>query len=57
MESLDAAIGWLAGPPDHDFLSERIADFRWSPDGKTLAVTREQDTSDVAPAKQSVETP
>ncbi len=27
--------------------AERMADFRWSPDGKTLAVAREHDASDV----------
>jgi eukaryotic-like serine/threonine-protein kinase len=30
-----------------NFISEHIAEFRWSPDGKTLAVARSQNTSDV----------
>jgi eukaryotic-like serine/threonine-protein kinase len=30
-----------------NFTSEHIAEFQWSPDGKTLAVARTQDTSDV----------
>jgi serine/threonine protein kinase len=30
-----------------NFTSEHIAEFRWSPDGKTIAVARIQDTSDV----------
>ncbi|MGC2245649.1 MAG: protein kinase [Terriglobales bacterium] len=30
-----------------NFTSENISQFRWSPDGKTLAVARVQDTSDV----------
>jgi eukaryotic-like serine/threonine-protein kinase len=30
-----------------NFTSEHIAEFRWSPDGKTLAVARAQNTSDV----------
>jgi Tol biopolymer transport system component len=29
------------------FISEHIAEFQWSPDGKTLAVARAHDTSDV----------
>ncbi len=40
----------LDGSPGHqitNFTSERIADFQWSPDGKTLAVARTHDTSDV----------
>jgi eukaryotic-like serine/threonine-protein kinase len=38
------------GSPGHqmtNFASERINDFRWSRDGKTVAVAREYDTSDV----------
>jgi serine/threonine protein kinase len=40
----------LDGSPGHqitNFTSEHIAEFQWSPDGKTLAVARAQDTSDV----------
>jgi eukaryotic-like serine/threonine-protein kinase len=40
----------LDGSPGHqitNFTSEHIAQFRWSPDGKTLAVARAQNTSDV----------
>jgi serine/threonine protein kinase/Tol biopolymer transport system component len=40
----------LDGSPAHqitNFTSEHIAEFRWSPDGKTLAVARAQNTSDV----------
>jgi serine/threonine protein kinase len=40
----------LDGSPGHqitNFTSEHIAEFRWSPDGKTLAVARAQHTSDV----------
>jgi len=40
----------LDGSPGHQlthFPSEKITDFRWSPDGKTLAVTREHDLADV----------
>jgi serine/threonine protein kinase len=40
----------LDGTPGHqitNFSTERIAQFRWSPDGKTLAVARVQRTSDV----------
>jgi eukaryotic-like serine/threonine-protein kinase len=40
----------LDGSPGHqltNFTSEQIAEFRWSPDGKTLAVARDQNTSDV----------
>jgi Tol biopolymer transport system component len=46
----------LDGPPGHqitNFSSQRISDFRWSPDGRKLAVTREQDTSDVVLLRQS----
>jgi serine/threonine protein kinase len=40
----------LDGSPGHqitNFTSQHIAEFQWSPDGKTLAVARAQDTSDV----------
>jgi Tol biopolymer transport system component len=40
----------LDGSPGHqitDFTAQHIAEFQWSPDGKTLAVARTQDTSDV----------
>jgi len=40
----------LDGSPGHqitNFTSEHIAEFQWSPDGKTLAVARAHDTSDV----------
>jgi serine/threonine protein kinase len=40
----------LDGSPGHEitnFTSEHIAEFQWSPDGKTLAVARAQNTSDV----------
>ncbi len=40
----------LDGSPGHQitkFTSEHIAEFQWSPDGKTLAVARAQNTSDV----------
>jgi Tol biopolymer transport system component len=30
-----------------NFTSEHIVEFQWSPDGKTLAVARAHDTSDV----------
>jgi eukaryotic-like serine/threonine-protein kinase len=36
-----------AGHQITNFTSEHIAEFQWSPDGKTLAVARTQDTSDV----------
>ena len=36
-----------AGHQITNFSSQHIAEFRWSPDGKTLAVTRSQSTSDV----------
>ena len=36
-----------AGNQITNFTSEQIAEFRWSPDGKTLAVARVQNTSDV----------
>jgi serine/threonine protein kinase len=40
----------LDGSPAHqitNFTSEHIVEFQWSPDGKTLAVARAHDTSDV----------
>jgi serine/threonine protein kinase len=40
----------LDGSPGHqitNFTSQHIAEFQWSPDGKTLAVARGQNTSDV----------
>jgi Tol biopolymer transport system component len=40
----------LDGSPGHpitNFTSENIVAFRWSPDGKTLAIARTQNTSDV----------
>jgi Tol biopolymer transport system component len=40
----------LDGSPGHQlthFPSERITDFHWSPDGKSLAVVREHDVADV----------
>ena len=40
----------LDGSPGHqisNFSSQHIAEFQWSPDGKTLAVARAQNTSDV----------
>jgi dipeptidyl aminopeptidase/acylaminoacyl peptidase len=36
-----------AGRQITNFTSENIAEFRWSPDGKTLAVTRTHNVSDV----------
>jgi Tol biopolymer transport system component len=36
-----------AGHQITNFTSEHIAEFQWSPDGKTLAVARAQNTSDV----------
>jgi eukaryotic-like serine/threonine-protein kinase len=35
------------------FTSEQINAFRWSPDGKTLAVTKEHDTSDVVVLRET----
>jgi Tol biopolymer transport system component len=49
MQPLDATPGHSITT----FASERIGDFRWSPDGKALAVTREVDTSDVVLLRQS----
>jgi hypothetical protein len=40
----------LDGSPGHQlthFTSEKITDFHWSPDGKTLDVIREHDVADV----------
>ena len=40
----------LDGSPGHqitNFTSQQISEFQWSPDGKTLAVARAQNTSDV----------
>ena len=40
----------LDGSPGHqitNFTSQHISEFQWSPDGKTLAVARAQDASDV----------
>jgi Tol biopolymer transport system component len=40
----------LDGSPGHqitNFTTDNIAEFRWSPDGETLAVTRTHNTSDV----------
>jgi Tol biopolymer transport system component len=44
------------GAPGHQvthFLSDKIAQFRWSPDGKILAVIRTHDTSDVVLLQQN----
>jgi hypothetical protein len=35
------------GRPLSNFTSDRIAEFRWSSDGKSLAVTRSHNVSDV----------
>ena len=40
-----------------NFSSQRITDFRWSPDRKTLAVTREQNTSDVVLLRENSPAP
>ena len=40
-------IDGAAGHQITNFTSEHIAEFQWSPDGKTLAVARAQNTSDV----------
>jgi Tol biopolymer transport system component len=37
----------LPGRQITNFTSEHIAEFQWSPDGKTIAVARAHDTSDV----------
>jgi Tol biopolymer transport system component len=36
-----------------DFTSENISQFQWSPDGKTLAVARVHDTSEVVMLSES----
>jgi serine/threonine protein kinase len=46
----------LDGSPGHalkQFDSEDVADFNWSPDGKTLAITRKHDTADVVLLKET----
>jgi eukaryotic-like serine/threonine-protein kinase len=46
----------LDGSPGHalkQFDSEDVADFNWSPDGKTLAITRKHDTADVVLLKEA----
>jgi eukaryotic-like serine/threonine-protein kinase len=46
----------LDGSPGHQvthFPSEVIADFHWSPDGKTIAIIREHDVADVVLLKDS----
>jgi eukaryotic-like serine/threonine-protein kinase len=43
VQPLDGSPGY----PITNFTTEQIAEFRWSPDGKTLAVARVQRTSDV----------
>jgi len=43
VQSLDGS----PGRPITNFTSEHIVEFQWSPDGKTLAVARAHDTSDV----------
>ena len=43
VQSLDGSSGHQIT----NFTSQRIAEFRWSPDGKTLAVLHTHDTSDV----------
>jgi serine/threonine protein kinase len=48
----------LDGSPGHQvthFTSEQIVDFAFSPDGKTLAVTRQQDVADVVLLKENAE--
>jgi serine/threonine protein kinase len=45
----------LDGSPGHQvthFASEQITDYNWSPDGKTLAITRRQDVADVVLLKE-----
>jgi serine/threonine protein kinase/Tol biopolymer transport system component len=37
------------------FTSERITDYSWSPDGKTLAITRQQNVADVVLLKEGKE--
>ena len=46
----------LDGSPGHalkQFDAEDVADFNWSPDGKTLAITRKHDTADVVLLKET----
>lgn len=46
----------LDGSPGHqitDFTSDQIGDFRWSPDGKTLAVVHQHTTADVVLLQQN----
>jgi Tol biopolymer transport system component len=48
----------LDGSPGHQlthFTSEKITDFHWSPDGKTLAVIREHDVADVVLLKEGTQ--
>jgi Tol biopolymer transport system component len=48
----------LDGSPGHqitNFTSEKITGFRWSPDGKSLAVMREHDTSDVVMLQETTQ--
>ena len=60
---MDKGVGnlWcqpLDGTPGHqitNFTSGTINSFRWSPDGKSLAVTRMQDTSDVVILRETNE--
>jgi serine/threonine protein kinase/Tol biopolymer transport system component len=45
----------LDGSPGHQlthFASEQVTDYSWSPDGKTLAITRRQDVADVVLLKE-----
>jgi Tol biopolymer transport system component len=45
----------LDGSPGHQithFTSEQILDYSWSPDGKTLAITRHKDVADVVLLKE-----
>jgi Tol biopolymer transport system component len=48
----------LDGTPGHqitNFTSEQINQFRWSPDGKSIAVLREHDVSDVVVLRETNE--
>jgi serine/threonine protein kinase/Tol biopolymer transport system component len=51
VEPLDGS----AGHPLTHFTSELISDFRWSPDGKTLAIIREHDDADVVLLKEAAQ--
>ena len=51
MQPLDGS----AGHPLTNFTSGRINGFRWSPDGKSLGVMREQDVSDVVVLRETEE--